>query len=89
MGTPDFLMLPHVLHAHLPSIPSASSCANSSCSLPVQDPLNLSGKNLAEFDHVKKELTVESAEERAAREVWRILDEGRQPQPNPRRLCTA
>uniref|UniRef100_A0A1D2A8I5 Peptidylprolyl isomerase n=1 Tax=Auxenochlorella protothecoides TaxID=3075 RepID=A0A1D2A8I5_AUXPR len=35
----------------------------------IQDPLNLSGKNLAEFDHVKKELTVESAEERAAREA--------------------
>lgn len=35
----------------------------------TQDPLNLSGKNLADFDHVKKDLAVESAEERAAREV--------------------
>ncbi|KAL4431394.1 hypothetical protein ABPG75_006650 [Micractinium tetrahymenae] len=34
----------------------------------LQDPLNLSGRNLADFDHVKKEL-VADAEERAAEEA--------------------
>lgn len=57
----------------------------------MQDPLNLSGKNLAEFDHVKKDLTVESAEERAAREVgdWRRTrgSEGSLPLQNMRRVC--
>lgn len=36
---------------------------------PAQDPLNLSARNVEQFDHVAKDLAVESAEERAAREV--------------------
>ena len=36
----------------------------------LQDPLNLSGRNLAEFDHVKRELVVDE-EARAAEEVGR------------------
>lgn len=35
----------------------------------IQDPLNLSGKNLADFDHVKHGRTIESEDERAAREA--------------------
>ena len=35
---------------------------------PLQDPLNLSGRNLAEFDHVKKDLVADE-EARAAEEV--------------------
>eukprot|EP00887_Chlorella_sp_A99_P008218 scaffold12.g8218.t1 len=35
----------------------------------LQDPLNLSGKRMEEFDHVKKELAVEDDEERVAREA--------------------
>ena len=35
----------------------------------VQDPLNLAGRNLAAFDHVVKELSVEDAAERAAAEA--------------------
>lgn len=34
----------------------------------LQDPLNLSGRNLSDFDHVKKEL-VADAEDRAAEEA--------------------